>query len=128
MTTRPLHRTIRLTLVSAVLALAVFSFVALGSGSAHAMSRQAASTGNTTIVRIVAAQNGTSIFRPSAVTIPSGSGVRIKNTTPFALDLRFGSSFYLLDSGASLTLSPLTQSMEIFVCAPHSGALPITVV
>lgn len=128
MTTSRIHRPVRVAVFSALLALAVFSFVAFGSGSAHAMTRQAASTGTTTFVRIVTDQRY-SVFSPSAITVQSGASVKITNTTASELEVRIISpqTFYELAAGASLTITPL-RSEVVRVCGGYGGILTITVV
>jgi plastocyanin len=127
-TTSQIHRTVRVTVLSAFLALAVFSFVAFGSGSAHAMTRQAASTGTTTFVSIVSQQRFF-VFSPSAITVKSGASIRITNRTAFELEVRTMSpqTFYNLAPGAGLTITP-TQSEVVRVCGGYGGELTITVV
>jgi hypothetical protein len=127
-TTSRIHGTVRVTVLSAFLALVVFSFVALGSGSAHALTRQAASTGTTTFVRIVYDQRE-SVFRPSAITVKSGASVRITNSTAFELEVRIMSpqTFYDLAPGEGFTIIPV-QSEVVRVCGGYGGELTITVV
>lgn len=108
MTTCLIYRPVRVAVLSVLFALTVFSFVVFGSGSAHAMTRQAASTSTTTFVRIVTDQRY-SVFSPSAITVKSGASVKITNTTASELEVRTYSpqTFYNLSSGAGLTITPL---------------------
>ena len=128
MTTHPIHRTMHLTVCSAFLALAVFSFLVFGSGSAHAMTRQAAASAASMVsVSIVTDQNEF-VFRPSAITIAPGTAVRITNKTTLEQEVRTQSpqAFYNLMPGQSLTISP-TQSEFVRVCGGRGGIMTITV-
>ena len=125
MTTRHIHRTVRVTALSVLLSLAVFSFVVLGSGSAHAMTRQAASTGTTISVSIVTDQRFF-VFRPSAITVKSGTAVKIANTTASELEIRTLQNFYDLLPGGVLTLTP-TQSGFVRICGGFGSIMTITV-
>ena len=125
MRTNPIHRIVRITVLSAFLALAVFSFVAFGSGSAHAMTGQAANSSTTISVRIVTDQRFF-VFRPSAITIASGTAVKITNTTTSELEVRTPQAFYNLFPGQGFTITP-TQSTYVLVCGGYGGVLNITV-
>lgn len=127
MTANYKHRSVRIWVLSAFLALAVCSFFALGSGSAHAMTRQAASTSTTTFVRIVVNKQGTSVvFSPAAITVKSGAAVRITNRTAFGRFVVAEGTLRRLGPGQGFTINP-TQSEQVTICG--SGAvLTITVV
>ena len=126
MTTSRIHQTLRVTVLSAFLALAVCSFFAFGSGSAHAMTRQAASTSTTTYVRIVFNRQGATVFSPSAITVKSGAAVRITNRTAFGKFVVAEGGLYHLAPGRGFTIFP-TQSQQVTICG-GGGALNITVV
>jgi hypothetical protein len=127
-TTSRIHSTVRVTVCSAFLALAVFSFVAFGTGNTHALTRQVASPGSTTFARIVSDQRE-SVFQPSAIKVKSGAAVRIANNTAFELEVRIMSpqTFYELLPGEGLTITPI-QSEVVRVCGGGGGELTITVV
>lgn len=128
MTTNRIRRTARICMLSTLLALAAFSFLAFGSASAHAQTRtaQTASTTNTTFVRIIINKQGQLVFSPSAITVQSGAPVRITNRTTFTKFLVVEGQLHRLAPGTGLTINP-TQSEQASICG--SGAtLTITVV
>ena len=128
MTTNRIRRTARLCVLSTLLALAAFSFLAFGSASAHAQTRaaQTASTGTTTFVRIIIKKQGQLVFSPSAISVKSGAPVRITNRTTFTKFLVVEGQLHRLGPGTGLTINP-TQSEQASICG--SGAtLTITVV
>lgn len=124
MTTNRVHHTVRICLLSAFLALAMFSFIAFGSGSAHAMTRSASST-TTTTSRIVTNTAGRAVFSPAAVTVKSGTVVRIVNRTTYTRFLFTSVGFISLAPATSMTLT-VTQTQYVRICG--GGALTITVV
>lgn len=128
MTTNHIRRAARICVLSTFLALAAFSFLAFGSASAHALTRQATSSSSTTTTvttRIISNSVGRAVFNPSTVTVKAGTVVKIVNKTAFSRILFVGGSIVRLASGASLTITP-NQSETIGICG--GGALSITVV
>ena len=130
MTTNRIQRTVRMCVLSTFLALVAFSFLAFGSASAHALTRsthsaQTASTSTTVYVRIVVNQQGRSVFSPSAITVKSGTPVRITNRTLYNKIVFTNQGTFDLAPGAFLTLTP-TQSQGARICG--GGYLTITVV
>lgn len=126
MTTSRIQRIVRMCVLSTFLALAVFSFLAFGSGSAHALTRQTASAGTTTFVRIISNKQSASVFSPSAITVKSGATVRITNRTAFGRFVVVGGQLFHLLPGQGLTTNP-TQSEQVTICG-GGGSLTITVV
>jgi plastocyanin len=127
-TTNRIRRTVRLCVLSTLLALAAFSFLAFGSASAHAQTRtaQTASTTTTTFVRIIINKQGQLVFSPSAITVQSGAPVRITNRTTFTRFIVVEGQLHRLSPGTGLTINPI-QSEQASICG--SGAtLTITVV
>ena len=127
MRTNHLQRLIRVSLLSTFLALAACSFLAFGSASAHAATQTGSSTSGT-IVRIVDNQQGAAVFSPHAITVTSGTPVKIVNRTPFTRFFHVTSNGRLfgLVSGASVTIIP-TQSEQAILCS-DGKSLTITVV
>ena len=126
MTTNRIQRTIRMSVLSTFLALVAFSFLAFGTASAHTRSAaQTASSTTATVSRIIVNRQGATVFNPSAITVKSGTPVRIVNKTAFSRILFVGGSIVRLASGASMTIFP-SQSMGVGICG--GGSLSITVV
>jgi plastocyanin len=125
-TTNSIQRTVRMGVLSTFLALAAFAFLAFGTASAHTLnSAQTTSGTTTTVVRMVTNSQGGVVFRPSAITIISGTPVRIVNKTAFARFLVINGQLFRLNSGASMTITPV-QSQTVFICG-GAGTLTITV-
>lgn len=119
--------------LSTFLALVAFSFLAFGSASAHAHAlnrsthvAQTATTSTATVSRIVTNQLGETVFRPNAITVTSGTPVKIVNKTAFTRFLVVNGGLFPLASGASKTVIP-TQSQQARICG-GIGTLAITVV
>ena len=126
MTTNRIQRTVRMSVLSLFLALVAFSFLALGSASAHTInhstsSAQTASTTTTTFVHILSRHE----FSPSAVTVASGTRVRIVNKSTISLLVFYAQGSRVLAPGAALILAP-TKSQSVTICA--GATLTITVV
>lgn len=131
MTTNRIQRTVRMCVLSTFLALVAFSFLAFGSASAHALSRsthlaQTATTSTATVSRIVTNKLGETVFRPNAITVTSGTPMKIVNKTAFTRFLVVNGRLFPLASGASMTITP-TQSQLVRICG-GIGTLTITVV
>jgi hypothetical protein len=87
-TTNRIQRTVRMSVLSTFLALVAFSFLAFGTASAHTLNHriqaaQTTSTTTTVVARIITNTQGRTVFSPSAITIKSGTPVRIVNKTAF---------------------------------------------
>ena len=126
MPTNHIQRTVRMSVLSLFIALMAFSFLALGSASAHTISpstrsAQTASTTTTTFVRIISRN----AFSPKAVSVKSGSRVRITNRSTISLLVFYGGGDTVLAPGAALVLFP-TQTQSVTICA--GATLTITVV
>ena len=124
MTTNRVHSTVRICLLSAFLALAMFSFIAFGSGSAHAMTLSASST-TTTTSRIVNNASGRAVFSPATITVKSGSVVRIVNRTAFTRFVFTSVGFIGIAPATAMTFT-VTQTQFARICG--GGALTINVV
>jgi plastocyanin len=121
------HHSLRIVVLSAFVVLAMFAFFVFGSGSAHAMTRQATSTSSTTtFVRIVTNSQGGAVFSPSAITVKSGAAVRITNRTAFARFVVAEGFLHRIGPGQGFTINP-AQSEQVGICG-GSGVLTITVV
>lgn len=133
MTTNRIQQTVRMCVLSIFLALVAFSFLSFGSASAHANAlnrsnqvTQTATTSTATVSRIATNKLGNTVFRPKAITVASGTPVKIVNKTAFPRFLVVNGALFRLDSGASMTLTP-TQSQQVSLCGA-TGTLTITVV
>ena len=116
--------------LSTILALAAFAFFAFGSASAHTLSHpinsaQAASGSTTTVARMVTNSQGGLVFSPSAITVKSGSLVKIVNKTAFSR-IVFADRVVRINPGTSYSFVP-AQSMTVGICG-GAGSLSITVV
>jgi hypothetical protein len=128
-TTNRVQRTVRIFVLSTFLALVAFAFLAFGSASAHTLnhpinSAQAASSGTSTVSRIVTNSQGGAVFSPSAITIKSGSFLKIVNKTTFSR-IVFADRVVRLAPGGTYTFVP-AQSMTVGICG--GGGLTVTVV
>jgi plastocyanin len=123
-TTNRIQRTARMCVLSTFFALVAFSFLAFGSASAHALAHP---TGNAqkamTVVKII--DNPGAVFSPNAITVKSGTTVKIVNKTPFSRILFVSGGIVHLASRASMTMN-VTQSQSVGICG--GGSLSITVV
>jgi hypothetical protein len=124
-TTNRIHRTVRMSVLSLFIALMAFSFLAIGTASAHSIkpstsSSQTASNSTTTVVRIMSR----STISPNAITVKSGARVRIVNKSPGNLLVFYNQGSKVLAPGAALTLFP-TVSQSVTICA--GATLTITV-
>lgn len=129
MKTNRIRHAARICVLSTFFALAAFSFLAFGSASAHALTRdaQAASSSTTTTTvtsRIINNSVGQAVFSPSTVTVKAGNSVKIVNKTAFSRILFVGGSVVRLASGASMTIVP-NQSQTVSICG--GGGLSIVV-
>ena len=126
MSTSYRHQSIRIVVLSAFVALAMFAFFVFGSGNAHAMTRQAAgSSSTTTFVRIVTNSQGATVFTPSAITVKSGAAVRITNRTAFTRFVVAEGTLRRVGPGQGFTINPI-QSDQVSICGSGS-VLNITV-
>ena len=126
MTTNRIQRTVRISVLSTLLALAAFAFLAFGTASAHTLnSAQAASGSTTTVARMVTNSQGGAVFSPSAITVKAGGLVKLVNRTTFSR-IVFADRVIRLNPGASYSFAP-AQSMTVGICG-GAGALSITVV
>ena len=126
MTTTHVHRTARVCLLSAFLALALFSFFVLGSGRAHAQTVSTTSTTTTVVSRIMYTTQKGFHFSPSTLTVASGTTVKIINSTTHN-ELLYSSSqntYFSLPAGQSMKVVVTQSQSFFFVCRP--GGLTIT--
>jgi plastocyanin len=123
-TTNRIQRTARMCVLSTFFALVAFSFLAFGSASAHALAHP---TGNAqkamTVAKIV--DHPGAVFRPNAITVKSGTVVKIVNKTPYGRLLFTGQGSVYLAAGAFMKMT-VTQSQDVGICG--GGSLTITVV
>jgi plastocyanin len=110
--------------MSTFFALMAFSFLAFGTASAHAL---ASPTGNAqkamTVAKII--DNPGAVFSPNAVTVKSGTVVKIVNKTPYSRLIFTEHGSVYLTAGASMKMT-VTQSQSVSICG--GGSLSITVV
>ena len=126
MTANYRYRSLRIGVLSAFVALAMFAFFVFGSGSAHALTRQAAgSSTTTTFVRFVTNKQDAVVFTPSAITVKSGAAVRITNRTAFTRFVVAEGLLHPVGPGQFFTINP-TQSTQVSICGSGS-VLNITV-
>ena len=126
MTTNHIHRTARFCLLSAFLALALLSFFAFGSGRAHAQTVSSSSTTTTVVSRIIVNTQGFLAFSPKALTVTSGTVVKIVNKTAFGARLVTIQGDVFLPAGASMKIVATQSQVVSFLCRPIT--LTITVV
>ena len=123
MTTNRIQRTVRMCVLSTFFALAAFSFLAFGSASAHALAHPAGLAQKATVVKII--DNPGAVFSPNAITVKSGTVVKIVNKTPYGRLLFTDHGSVYLASGAFMRMT-VTQSQGVGLCG--GGSLTITVV
>jgi plastocyanin len=109
--------------LSTFFALVAFSFLAFGSASAHALNHPAGFAQTATVVKII--DNPGAVFSPNAVTVKSGTVVKIVNKTPYSRILFVNGGIVRLAAGAFMKMTP-TQSQSVGICG--GGSLSITVV
>ena len=124
MTTNRIQQTARICVLCAFLALAAFSFLAFGSASAHA-APTASTTTTVTTVKIIINSQGYRVFSPAAISVTSGTTVRIVNKTAGGVILFTNQGTVRLVSGGVLKIIA-TQSQTVGMCP--SGSVSITVV
>jgi plastocyanin len=124
-----IQRTVRMCLLSTFLALALFSFLAFGSGSAHALTRSASAaqtaSSSTTTTRVIVNKAGQRVFSPNTISVKSGNSVKIVNKTAFELILFTNQGITRLAPVQSLTMT-ITQSQNVGICG--GGSLTITAI
>ena len=124
MTTNRIQRTARICVLSTFFALVAFSFLAFGSASAHALAHP---TGNAqkamTVAKII--DHPGAVFKPNAITVKSGTVVKIVNKTPYSKIIFTDQGTFGLATGASMKMT-VTQSQFVRICG--GGSLSITVV
>ena len=123
MTTNRTLRTARICVLSTFFALVAFSFLAFGSASAHALNHSVGFAHKATVVKII--DNPGAVFSPSAITVKSGTVVKIVNKTPFGRIVFTDQGTFSLGAGASMKMT-VTQSQFARICG--GGSLTITVV
>ena len=126
MSTDHIQHRLRMSVLSLFLALMAFSFLAFGTASAHTLNHPTgASQGgaNTppTVVRIMSR----SAFSPNAVTVKSGTHVRIVNKSLGSLLVFYSGGSIVLTPKAALVIVA-TQTQVVAICA--GATLTITVV
>ena len=109
--------------LSTFFALMAFSFLAFGTASAHALSHPAGVAQKATVVKII--DNPGAVFSPNAITVKSGTVVKIVNKTPYGRLLFTDHGSVYLASGAFMRMT-VTQSQDVGLCG--GGSLTITVV
>ena len=125
MITSRIHRLTRVCLLSAFLALALFSFFVFGAARVHAQTGNSTSSTIVTSRIIYSTQNGFQ-FSPAALTVKSGTTVKIVNTTTHneILYNNQGSDFSV-PAGKSMKIIVTQSESFTFICRPVS--LVITV-
>jgi len=102
-------RTMRMTVLSTLFALAAFSLLAFGSASAQTISRAQTTSSSTPItVHISDNLKGLAVFSPTQITIKVGASVTIVNSTKVR-QVVFStkpSVFFTLLPGASKAITP----------------------
>lgn len=126
MATNRIQRTVRMCALSTFLALAALSFLAFGTASAQSLNHpaQIANSGSATVARIVAPNQGRAVFSPAAITVKSGTTVKIVNKTPYTRIVFTNQGTYDLAPGVSFKII-VTQSQYARICG--GGSLTITV-
>ena len=127
MTTNHIHRTARFCLLSAFLALALLSFFAFGSGRAHAQTVSSSST-TTAVSRIIVNTQGFLAFSPKALTVTSGTVVKIVNKTIYGEYLFTNQGEVFLAAGASMKIVATQSQVVSFRVVCKIVTLTITVV
>jgi plastocyanin len=122
-TTNRIQRTARMCVLSTFFALMAFSFLAFGTASAHALNQPAGVAQKATVAKII--DNPGAVFSPAAVTVKSGTVVKIVNKTPYGRLLFTNQGSTYLAAGASMKMT-VTQSQYVRICG--GGSLTITVV
>ncbi len=109
MTKNSVLRTMRMTVLSMLFALAALSLLAFGSANAQTISRaQTASSSTPIAVHISDNLKGLAVFSPTQITVKAGASVTIINSTKVR-QVVFGtkpSVFFTLLPGASKTITP----------------------
>ena len=109
MTNNRVLRTMRMTVLSMLFALAAFSLLAFGSASAQTISRAQTTSSSTPIaVHISDNLKGLAVFSPTQITVKVGASVTIINSTKVR-QVVFGtkpSVFFTLLPGASKAITP----------------------
>jgi len=93
---------------------------------ASRVKRLTSCTTTAVVVRLIVNQQGAIVFSPNAITIKSGTPVRIVNKTPYGRFLVVNGQLFHLLPGAALRITP-TQSEVVSICG-GGGTLTITVV
>ena len=122
MATNSIQRTVRISVLSVLLALAAFSFLAFGSASAHALAHSSGKAQKAKIVKII--DNPGAVFSPAAITVKSGTTVKIVNKTPYGRFIFTNHGTVFLAPGAAMKMT-VTQSQSVAICG--GGELSITV-
>jgi hypothetical protein len=102
-------RTMRMTVLSMLFALAAFSLLAFGSASAQTISRaQTASSSTPIAVHITDNLKGLAVFSPTQITVKIGASVTIINNTKVSqvVSGTKSSVFFTLLPGASKAITP----------------------
>lgn len=128
MTTNRVLRTIRITILSTLVALAAFSFFAFGSASAHASSfAHTASSGTTITVQIIDNSQGQVVFSQSALTVKSGTQVSFVNHTAVTQFVFNTLVFLRVAPGATASIIPQFSPERLKIYGSPTSSLLITI-
>ena len=120
MTKNRIQRTLRMSALSTFLALVALFFLAFGSASA-----QTVSSSTTTLVKIVANQQGGAVFSPTAITVKSGTPVKFVNKLSFRRFFTVNQRLTSIAPNQAETFI-ITQSQVATICG--GGSMTLTVV
>ena len=130
MTTNRVLRTVRITVLSTIVALAAFSFLAFGSASAHTSSFAHTASSSTTItVHIIDNSQGLAVFSTNSITVKSGTQVTIVNSTTVR-QIVFSINpivFFVLAPGAAGTIIPQVSPERLKLYGSPQASLLITI-
>jgi plastocyanin len=126
MATNRIQRTVRMCALSTFLALAALTFLAFGTASAQSLNHtvQSANSSSATFVKIVDPNQGRAVFNPAAITVKSGTTVKIVNKTPYERIVFTNQGTYGLAPNGALKII-VTESQYARICG--GGSLTITV-
>ena len=122
MTTNRVIRTVWIAILSTLVALAAFSFLAIGSVSA-----QTANSSTTITVQIIDNSQGQAVFSPSAIMVKSGTRVSIVNHTAVTQFVFNTLVFLRVAPGASVSIVPMFPSERLKIYGSPTSSLLITI-
>ena len=122
MTTNRVLRTVWIAILSTLVALTAFSFLAIGSVSA-----QTANSSTTITVQIIDNSQGQAVFSPSAITVKSGAQVSIVNHTAVTHFVFNTLVFLRVAPGASVSIVPQFSPERLKIYGSSPSSLLITI-